>query len=112
MYEGNSCVSVHLLLIIASDLTEIDFTSRGVTRLPRCVSRSAASTCLEMPNVEIHQQILRLNFLDRMCLQGEGNSLLLKEDAKKALAAFRNMHDGEQEGGRTPRPECSFYREC
>ncbi|CAE1328543.1 unnamed protein product [Acanthosepion pharaonis] len=35
-----------------------------------------------------------------------------KEDVRKHFPSLRSVHSCEEEAGRTPRVECSFYREC
>ena len=67
---------------------------------------------LGMPNIEIRQHTLRLDFLDRMSTQQVGIGQFWKEDAKKAFPALRSVHSDDGEAHRLPRNECSFYREC
>ena len=67
---------------------------------------------LGMPHVEKRRHTLRLNFLERMCTQNDGNGEFWKEDAKKAFPALRSVRSDCGESARRPRKECSFYREC
>ncbi|CAE1276092.1 unnamed protein product [Acanthosepion pharaonis] len=67
---------------------------------------------LGVPCVETRQHTLRITYLDRMCMQLDEDGEFWKEDAGKHFPSLRNVRSCEEETGRTPRCEGSFYREC
>ncbi|CAE1168983.1 unnamed protein product [Acanthosepion pharaonis] len=98
--------------IISSDLVLflVERQSPLVSREICCLHPSEG--CLGVPSIEIRQHMLRITFLDRMCRGSDEVGAFWKEDIRKHFPSLRSVHSCEEEAGRTPRAECSFYREC
>lgn len=55
-----------------------------------------------MLSVEIHYHTFRLNFLERMCSQEDGNGESWKEDARCSFPSLEGVHTDEVEA---PHPD-------
>ena len=67
---------------------------------------------LGMPFIEIRQHMLRISFLDRMCMQPDENGGFWKEDARNTFPSLRNVRSPEEEATGGSPGEGSFYGEC
>lgn len=65
-----------------------------------------------MPSVEICQHTFRLNFLERLCTQEDGNDDFWKEDTRQSFSSLESAHMDEVNAQRSPWYEYSFYQEC